>query len=346
MRIFNPLPRSGLLLLILSGALFSTSSYALTCKRASDGSVEQIIPLDHQINVSTANLTAGTVLWRSQTFTSTFKCTDTNNHPQGEDAYLWWDPDVKMSAIHNSLEVGVTFLGTDIDPTKIKSTDIGPGTVCQRTAGGRCRPPALPQTITASYAIYIKATGNPPPSNGVINDQSKYAAFQVDGEGGLNNQPNSNFRAYVSGLGNIRFISCSPKITVSANNGETVNFGAIPARNAVVGKIEKQVPFSIRADLTGQGQDCEKQTLMANFSTTYPTQDNQVILPEQNSGFGILLSRADSPNTWINMNTPTELGYVNGSVVESNFLASLKWLSATPKVGKFNASANIDVTFK
>ncbi len=113
-----------------------------------------------------------------------------------------------------------------------------------------------------------------------------------------------------------------------------------------MGKIEKQVPFSIRADLTGQGQDCEKQTLMANFSTTYPTQDNQVILPEQNSGFGILLSRADSPNTWLSMNTPTELGYVNGSVVESNFLASLKWLSATPKVGKFNASANIDVTFK
>ena len=187
MRIFTPTPRTGLLLLILSAALFSTSSYALTCKRASDGSVEQIIPLDHQINVSTANLTAGTVLWRSQTFTSTFKCTDTNNHPQGEDAYLWWDPDIKMSAIHNSLEVGVTFLGSDINPTKIKSTDIGPGTVCQRTSTGRCKPPALPQTITASYAIYIKATGNPPPADGIIKDQSKYAVFQVDGEGGLNN---------------------------------------------------------------------------------------------------------------------------------------------------------------
>ncbi|MEO3989819.1 fimbrial protein [Pseudocitrobacter cyperus] len=346
MWIVNPPPRIGLLLLLLSAALFSTSSYALTCKRANDGSVEQLITLDHQINVSTANLAPNTVLWRSQTFTSTFKCTDTNNHPKGEDAYLWWDPDRQMSAIHNSLEVGVTFLGSDINPTKIKSTDIGPGTVCDPAFNGRCRPPALPQTITATYAIYIKATGNPPPSTGTITDQSKYAVFQVDGEGGLNNQPNSNFRVYVSGLGNIKFISCSPKITVSANNGETVNFGAIPARNAAVGKIEKQVPFSIRADLTGQGQDCEKQTLMASFSTTYPTQDNQLILPESTSGFGILLSRADSPSTWISMNTPTELGYVNGSIVESNFLASLKWLSATPKVGKFNASANIDVTFK
>lgn len=346
MRIFTPTPRTGLLLLILSAALFSTSSYALTCKRTNGGDpLNQTITLDHQINVSTANLAPKTVLWRSQTFTSTFKCSDTNNFPEGENAYLWWDPSSQMSSIDKSLEVGVTYMGMDNKPAPNANSKIGPGTVCNGRPG-RCTPPALPQTITISYSIYIKATGNPPPSTGIITDNGPYALFQVDGVGGLNNQPNSNFRAYVSGLGNIRFISCSPKITVSANNGETVNFGAIPARNAVVGKIEKQVPFSIRADLTGQGQDCEKQTLIANFSTTYPTQDNQVILPEQNSGFGILLSRADSPNTWIHMNTPTELGYVNGSVVESNFLASLKWLSATPKVGKFNASANIDVTFK
>lgn len=346
MWIFSPPPRIAALLFVLLSALFSSNSYALHCLRTSDNSVEQIIPLDHQINVSTANLQPGTILWRSAPFTSNFTCYDKDNYPQGEHAFLWWDPDKQMSAIHNSLEVGVTYLSNDINPTKQKNQDIGPGTVCNKQWNGRCKPPATPQTLTVTYAIYIKATGNPPPSNGVINDNSKYAVFQVDGELGINQNKGSNFRAYVSGLGNIRFISCSPKITVSANNGETVNFGAIPARNAVVGKIEKQVPFSIRADLTGEGQDCEKQTLMANFSTTYPTQDNQLILPEKDSGFGILLSRADAPSTWINMNTPTELGYVNGSVVESNFLASLKWLSATPKVGTFNASANIDVTFK
>lgn len=346
MWIVTPLSRRAVLFTGLLCALFSSSSYALTCKRASDNSVEQVITLDHPISVSTANLTPNTVLWRSQTFTSTFKCTDTNNYPRGEDAYLWWDPSSQMPSIHHSLEVGVTFLGMDIKPSKGAKNDIGPGTVCNGPSGGYCRPPAISQTITVSYAIYIKATGNPPPSSGTITDNGKYAVFQVDGELGLNSTPNSNFRAYVAGLGNIRFISCNPKITVSANNGTTVNFGAIPARNAVPGKIEKQVPFSVRADLTGAGQDCQKQTLVASFSTTYPTQESQLILPEATSGFGILLSRADAPTTWITMNTPTELGYVNGSVVESHFLASLKWLNNTPKVGKFNASANIDVTFK
>lgn len=341
---FNLLSRTGLTLLVLSSALFSTSSFALSCKK-NGTEVSQIITLNDQINVSTANLKPGTLLWRSPTFTSTFTCKDTENHPEGEDAYLYWDPLGRMQSIHNSLEVGVTYLSSDIKPVKGSRTDIGPGTVCDRR-NGRCRPPAISQTFTVTYSVYIKATGNPPPSNGTINDTNTYAIFQVDGVGGLNNKEGSNFRAYVNGLGNIRFIARNPKITVSANNGSTVNFGSIPARNAVVGAIEKQVPFSVRADLTGAGQDCQGQTLMASFSTQQPTQDTNTILPSNDSGFGILLSRADAPTTWLSMNTPTQLGMINGSVVESNFLASLKWLSVKPKIGTFNATANIDVTFK
>lgn len=343
---FNLLSRTGLTLLVLSSALFSTSSFALSCKK-NGTEVSQTIALTDQINVSTANLKPGTLLWRSPTFTSTFTCTDTDHMPNGEDAYLYWDPETRMQNIHNSLEVGVTYLSTDIKPVKGQKTDIGPGTLCRRNRpGGACQSPATPQTVTVTYSVYIKATGNPPPSNGVINDTNRYAIFQVDGVGGLNSRPNSNFRAWVTGLGNIRFIACNPKITVSANNGSTVNFGSIPARNAVVGAIEKQVPFSVRADLTGAGQDRQGQTLMASFSTQQPTQDTNTILPSNDSGFGILLSRADAPTTWLSMNTPTQLGMINGSVVESNFLASLKWLSVKPKIGTFNATANIDVTFK
>ena len=45
----------------------------------------------------------------------------------------------------------------------------------------------------------------------MINGTNRYAIFQVDGVGGLNSRPNSNFRAWVTGLGNIRFIACNPK---------------------------------------------------------------------------------------------------------------------------------------
>jgi hypothetical protein len=331
--------------LLVTLGTFSQSSFALSCKQ--NGSIRQDIVLDKAIKVSTANTAPGALLWRSQTFTSTFQCTDTDNMPNGENAFLYWDPQARMSLIHNSIEVGVTYKGVDVKPVKNVRQDVGPGTECNRS-GGRCRPPAKSLSVTVSYAIYIKATGKAPPAGGKINDSNSYSVFQVDGVGGLNSRPNSNFNAYISGLGNIQFISCNPKITVVANNGSTVNFGTIPRQNAVAGKIEKQVPFSVSANMSDPttGQDCKGETLQASFSTTYPLQDNSVIMPTSNSGFGILISQAATPNTPIMMNSPVDLGLVNGTIVEKNFLASLKWLNTNPQVGPFTASANIDVTFK
>ncbi|HHK7934059.1 TPA: fimbrial protein [Serratia marcescens] len=332
--------------LVTLGA-FSQSSYALSCKQ--NGSIRQDIVLDKAIKVSTANTAPGALLWRSQTFTSTFQCTDDWNNPKGENAYLYWDPQSQMSQIHNSIEVDVTYKGIDVKPAKGARQDVGPGTECRHDWWGNgCLSPARSLTVTVSYAIYIKATGKAPPAGGKINDNNSYSVFQVDGVGGLNRNPNSNFNAYISGLGNIQFISCNPKITVVANNGSTVNFGTIPRQNAVVGKIEKQVPFSVSANMSDPttGQDCKGETLQASFSSTYPLQDNSVILPTSDSGFGILISQAATPNTPIMMNRPVDLGLVNGTIVEKNFMASLKWLSTNPKVGPFSASANIDVTFK
>ncbi|KNC87950.1 fimbrial protein [Trabulsiella odontotermitis] len=333
MCVTQKITRAGLVLFTLLAAALPLKSFALSCKEAGTNSVKQVITLDKPIVVSTSSLTAGTLLWRSQTFSSTFKCEDTDGYPRGEDAYLYWDPTTLMQSIHKSLEVGVTYHSVDYKPSPSAKTLVGPGTTCRPDGRGGC-------------TVYIKATGQQPPQNGQITDNSQYALFQVDGVGGLNNRPNSNFRAYIAGLGNIHFISCNPQITVVANNGTLVNFGKIPARNAVTGKIEKQVPFSVQANLTGAGQDCQGQTLIASFSTTYPTQDTTTILPTTNSGFGILISPADNPTGWIPLKTPVPLGYVNGSVISTNFLASLKWLSTTPKEGTFNASANIDVTFK
>ena len=47
------------------------------------------------------------------------------------------------------------------------------------------------------------------------------------------------------------------------------------------------------------------------------------------------------------MNNPATLGCVNGSVIESHFLASLKWrtYAALTRIGAFNASANVDIMF-
>lgn len=339
------------LVVALFSLFFSINTFALSCK-TTDGGLEQHIELDHEIKVSTANLKPGTVLWRSQNFTSTFVCEDTNDHPQGEYAYLYFDPDGLMQSIDDSIEVGVTYLSEDIESVKGakrqagKDMATGPGR--HKECGRRgCKYVADSQKVTVTYSIYIKARGGQPPSDGRIHQTGSYAVFQVDGELGLNSTPHSNFRAYISGLGNIRFIACNPKITVRANNGETVDFGKIPARNAVAGAIEKQVPFSVEASLTDAGQDCTGQTLMASFSS--PTaRDSITIMPENisDSGYGIQLSSHSSPNTWIPMNTPTVLGAVKGSIVQNDYFASLVWLNSSPKIGPFKATANIDVTFK
>ncbi|MBF1995094.1 fimbrial protein [Serratia symbiotica] len=332
-------------LLVTLGAV-SQNSYALSCKQS--GNIRQDIVLDKPIKVSTANTKPGTLLWRSQTYTSTFQCVDDWNHPQGEDAFLHWDPEARMGKIHNSLEVGVTYNSVDIKPVKGLKQSVGPGTACNRDSQGKCQPPAQSLSVTVSYAVYIKATGNPLPPGGKIEDNNAYSVFQVDGVLGLNTKPNSNFNAYISGLGNIQFISCNPTITVMANGGASVDFGAIPQLKAVVGKIEKQMPFSIAANMSGpeSGQDCQGETLQASFSSTYPVQDNSVILPTRDSGFGIYISQEETPETPIMMNTPVDLGLIDGTRVEKNFIASLQWLSNDPKVGPFTASANIDVTFK
>lgn len=331
-------------LLVMLGA-FSQSSYALSCKQ--NGNIRQDIVLDKEIKVSTANTTPGALLWRSQNFTSTFQCADTDGYPKGENAYLYWDPQSTIKSIHNSIEVGVNYSSIDYKLTKGARQDVGPGTMCQ-PGGGNCSSPAKSLSITVTYSVYIKATGAAPPAGGRITNTGAYSLFQVDGFNGLNGRPNSNFNAYISGLGNIRFISCNPKVTVIANNGSAVNFGKVPRQNAVVGKIEKQVPFSVNADMSGpdSGQDCQGQVLQASFSSTYPVQDTTTILPTSDSGFGILLSQQDTPNTAISMNTPVDMGLINGTSVRKNFLASLKWLSTSPKIGPFRASANIDVTFK
>lgn len=339
------LSHGGLLLLGMVSALFSGDSFAMSCK-ATDGGVRQEINLNKQITVPTATLAADTLLWRSQTFTSTFECSDTNNYPTGEDAYFYWDPLTELQNIHESLEVGVTYKSIDFKPIKGNKEVIGPGTECNGIAPN-CAAPAISQRITVSYSVYIKATGKAPPSDGKIPSSGSYALFQIDGVGGLNTSTtNGNFRAYITGLSSIRFISCQPKISVQGTYDSTVDFGRIPANHAVVGRVEKTMPFTVTADLTGQGQDCQGQILMASFSTNSAIHGTQTILPVDKTGFGIVISSAAKPDDWLTLNTPSELGYINGTNVSHQYLAGLLWLSDKPEIGPFSATANIDVTFK
>lgn len=332
------------------------AAMALSCKDAQTQAINRLITLNDDIYVSTGDLTPGKLLWRSENFTVTFRCVDDAYMPGGERSYLYWDPATRVANIHPSIKVGVTYQSVNYELVKGARLEIGPGTsppanrtncslYWNRSRASSC---ATSQTVTVTFSVYIIATGAAPPATGQINDNNTYDLFQVDGVGGLNSNPNSNYRASISGLGRIRFISCNPDIQIRANNGNVVDFGRIPASDAQPGAIARSVPFSVEINMTGEnaGNACSTRALVASFSTTYPVQDQTTILPTSDSGFGIVLADANSPSTPIAMNNTMPIGVFNGTSVQHGYIASLKWLSNRPRIGPFQATATIDVSFR
>jgi len=345
-------------LLVVLGALLSLpqAALALSCKDAQTESVRRVISLTEDIYVSTGDITPGKLLWRSENFTVSFRCVDDQNYPGGESSYFYWDPADMMSQIDPAIAVGITLKSVNYQLIKGQRELAGPGTSPPATRANctmywnnssapRC---ATPQQVTVTFSVYIVATGAPPPASGQVNSQGTYDLFQIDGVGGLNNRPNSNYRAAISGLGRIHFISCNPDIRVRANAGNAIDFGRIPSSQARAGAIQRSIPFVVEVNMSGpnSGNQCSGRALVGSFSTSHTVQEGTTILPRNDSGFGIVLSDAATPTTPIAMNTVVPLGVVNSTTVLHDFVASLKWLSDTPRIGPFHATATIDVSFR
>lgn len=351
----------------------SGNAFALSCKTGADyqsGSTKKVVSLDHAIEVSTGSLQAGQLLWRSEPITVTFTCYDTDQHPSGENAYFYWDPKSQVQNISPSLSVGVTYEGVDHAANASQRTLLGRATgpgvsqancvslfgsnIFNWNAQARQVGCADPQTFTLTFSVFIKATGQPPPSSGVIGDNGEYSLFQMDGVGGLNeSRPNANYNLYLSGLANIRFVSCNPVVSIEGNSGNTVDFGKISVQRASAGKVEKRLPFSVVASLddNGTGQDCQGRTLVASFSTNNDVQSNNTIIATNDetgssAGVGIQIFTQSDPDTPLQMKHVVEVGTADGTVVKTTFDAGLIWLTNFPVVGPFSAMATVDVTFQ
>lgn len=101
----------GIMLLML----IAKSSWALSCYQGTTygGNRTQVESITQPVYVANGITAAGTTLWRSQTYTTTFTCFDTDRNPQGENAYLYWDPQKTLSTIHNSIKLGITVNSVD-----------------------------------------------------------------------------------------------------------------------------------------------------------------------------------------------------------------------------------------
>lgn len=342
----------GLVLLIAIG--WSQVAFSLDCATQLGGAIE-VLNIG-AIKVSPAQVRAGAEIWRSATISRNFVC---SGRPATLNAdtlkgFFFLDPIQSVARLDPSLEVGITLRGRNTGILYGSRIDLGAVLSCTPFCEpGSSMSPSFnryyPIPLTVSFQVYVKLTGAAPPGNGKIANPGNLTVLRMaTGNDKFGSLPASNFATTLSGLDAVSFMSCQPTITVTGNSGATVGFGSISQKNAVVNKIEKQVPFTINVNMSGadNGQTCPGATMQAKFSTTHAVRDQTTILPSSDSGYGIVLARTAAPTVPIVMNRILDLGVVNGTVVQNRFIAGLKWLSATPKIGPFTASANVDITFK
>lgn len=341
------------LMLVLFTLGWSQASFSMTCTTALGANTEALTL--GPIKVSLAQVKVGAEIWRSATITRQFMCYDTPRTLNVDtlSGFFFMDPLITVAGLDPSLEVGVTYKGRSTKASYGSRINIGQAVNCTpfcdpgNSLAGLNRYYALP--VTVEFQVYVKLTGLAPPASGKVTNASTLTVLKLaGGDDKFGSLPASNFTTTLSGLNGISFLSCQPTISVTGNRGSTVNFGSVSSKDFVAGKIGKQVPFSVNVNMSGadNGQACPGSTLQATFSTTHTVRNQTTIMPATNSRFGIVVSRAATPLEPIVINKVVDLGLVNGTVVQNRFMAGIQWLTASPLIGPFSASATVDITFK
>ncbi|HGM5490614.1 TPA: hypothetical protein ACKP1B_002246 [Serratia fonticola] len=325
-----------LFFILVVGLFTANNAYALACKNATDGSSY----LNDALITATVpqTLPNGTVIWRSENRTMTIKCwkdqgTNGPTEAAAENVYTYPNPSWGF-AYGYGITVGIVANGQTIDINNYRT--IIPGVVvpyCDQSSDW-CRDNAS-VTFTWNYYVYISKVGE------LIGDHYEgddfLTVFQIDGVGGLNTTPNSNFRYNIVGMDNIKFINCNAVVSVTPNN---IDFGTIVAPKSVqVGQFAKSSNF--KATVT---KDCNSPfKLTAMYSSPAPKIGVDTL--DMGNGLGVKVKNL-STNSYINygdVNSFADLTTDNS--VDVPFLAELSWIKNYANIGVFNSSITITVFY-
>ncbi|AZD86842.1 hypothetical protein C4K14_4020 [Pseudomonas chlororaphis subsp. aureofaciens] len=197
------------------------------------------------------------------------------------------------------------------------------------------------QTFALNFNFFLSK--RTPPSagkEGPLTTVSTYPAFQLDGVGGMNTNPDSNFVMTVASLNQLRYVSCSSALSISP---KTIDFGAITSTGAQTNKVIKEAPFSITTVKTCNSVYGLNAILTPVAATAA---DGYTLVPNNNTSVGISLLKQPGRSA-IPFNKESILvAPSRDQMLVNNFLAQLKWRTSNPKLGKFNATATIDVFYK
>ncbi|AZD55397.1 putative exported protein [Pseudomonas chlororaphis subsp. aurantiaca] len=318
--------------------VLTQKSYALACKKDRTQASDTIM-INTTIAVPSV-LPKDTVLWRSDNYSISMTCWQDRTGVGSEYVYFYLSPrDQGLTQLGPDLELGIHLNGTDLRCTQLPGCRVQLPIQFDGCWAPICDQKA--QTFPLNFNFFLSKR-SPPGSGkeGALTTVSTYPAFQLDGVGGMNTEPGRNFVMTLTGLNNLRYVSCASSLSISP---KTINFGAINSFEAQANEVIKEVPFNITAI-----KNCNSVYGLNGYlnPVAATAADGYTLVPNNNTSVGISLLKQPSRSAIPFNKEFTLVAPTRDQMVVNNFLAQLKWRTSKPKLGKFNATATIDVFYK
>lgn len=316
------------------GCLFllsASSVFAMVCRGNDQENDVSMVGTDiYESVVSSADVPDGTELWRSEFGRFSATCYNDTPGTPGENIYFHINPDV--SNIGQGIRLNLILDGVSYNQQSGR-IDTGYTTPdCLPDVIGECPSIEFPLMIMFSVEKYGKT-----PVYGYTGASRWFATYQVDGE--IPTPDQKNLVHILEGLDQIRFVACSPDLTVEP---ATVNFGLLSSDGAQPGKVAATRPFSLYTS-----RDCTTPfSVDARFAPMDGLIVDDLLVPTNNDSVGISIRKMDDGEV-----VPFKKWFVLSDLMEqasaiTNLEADVLWRTSTPQLGLFDAALVIDLVYK
>jgi len=311
-------------------ALSAHSAWALQCL-STTGGVTYTEPIG-SVQTYPVNAPDGTVIWISPSRTTTAVCAKDQGTAGSSDLTttdnIYFYPNPLKTALPG-IQIGIRYQGQDYYGGARVATGYSVPS-CNQASYVNCQT----TTVSLTYQVVIQKQGT---WTGTL--PNTYAAFQFDGELGLNGVANHNFQYWLSGLSNLAPTTCTVNISVTPEPG-VVDFGQVQATSTGFAPARPTKPFSLALQKTA----CDTAVNIQGYFQTANQVQNNLILPSSDSNFGIGI--LDGSGKQVAINEPFAL--VNFSTTQTQasipFTATLNSMGP-PKIGPFNVTATVLVLY-
>lgn len=315
------------MLFLLCLSLFTMeNAYALKCMNAND----QTFAFVENIGSVAVPVTApdGTLIWRSENRTMNVTCWK-DFGGSAEVPYAYFNP--ASASLGPGIRVGMNFNGTDVPDIFSAAKLAVPGVTIPTCINTQpwCKANSS-TTFTISYYIYIKKLGTPSGSN--YAGPNTLDVFQLDGSGGLNVTPNSNYRYSTTNMQGIRFIACEAALSVSPS---LIDFGTVGATSASANTVAASSNFNV--NITKSCNDPVRLTATYSSPTSRLDANTLGVL----NGVGVKIKNLTTGNyiQYSNVEDLADLTSVNSASVP--YLAQMVWQNSSPALGAFSTTLTI-----